>query len=101
MSKNQSQLESAVCDWAADLWATQNIYAQVYSVGQKVRIRVHCSLEEISLEVKAYKPGFLGIAKRGKHRVAKQFSYQQIGNGLDSLLRDIELVNQETLNLAA
>jgi hypothetical protein len=102
MSKNQSQLESAVCDWAADLCATQNIYAQVYSVGQKVRIRVHCK-EEISLEVKAYKPGFLGVAKRGKHRVAKQFSYQEMGNGLDSLLRDVQLVkvNQETLNLAA
>jgi SHS2 domain-containing protein len=101
MSKNQSQLESVICDWAAELWATQNIYAQVYSVGQKVKIRVN--KDEISLEVKAYKPGFLGIAKRGKHRVARQFSYQEMENVLDSLLRDVQLVkvNQETFNLAA
>jgi hypothetical protein len=102
MSKNQSKLESAVCDWAAELWASQSIYAQVYSSSKKVRIRVH-SKDEISLEVKAYKAGFLGVARKGKRRVAKQFSYQEIGNGLDSLLRDVQLVkvNQETLNLAA
>jgi hypothetical protein len=100
MSKNQSKLESAVCDWAAELWASQSIYAQVYSSSKKVRIRVH-SKDEISLEVKAYKAGFLGVARKGKRRVAKQFSYQEIG--LDSLLRDVQLVkvNQETLNLAA